>query len=150
MHGLAPSLSGGAKLTPCPHSRLPNSSPPPRSRTLLAHKSRRCIPLLCGKTSQKKNEMVMKLLLMLCRTRGHQQPLFSVTPIKFKLTQLIMLGLLLAFHGQGLQFLSNSYGYSCLVLSPVMVWCVPIVACMLIWLRYYHIPFRINQKAKDL
>ena len=93
--------------------------------------------------------MLIELLLMMCRTRGIQQPLSSASPVKFKLTQLVTLGLLLAFHGQGLRFLSNSYGYSCLVLSPVMVWCVPSVACMLIWLRYYHIPFR-NQKAKGL
>ncbi|KAL3155831.1 hypothetical protein ABBQ32_012842 [Trebouxia sp. C0010 RCD-2024] len=67
--------------------------------------------------------------------------------VKFKPTQLISLALLLAFHGTGLRFLSNSYGYSCLVLSPVMVWCVPTAAAMLTWLRYYHIPFR-NQKTK--
>ena len=93
--------------------------------------------------------MPIKPQLMVCRTRGDQQPPFSVNPIKFKLSQLIMLSLLLAFHGQTLRFLSNSYGYSCLVLSPVMVWCVPSVACMLMWLRYYHIPFSY-QKAKDL
>jgi len=86
-----------------------------------------------------------------CRVRHDRLVAHSVltngwkaTKAKFKWTQLVTLGLLLAFPYQGLRFLSHAYGYSCLILNPVMVWCMPCVFCMLVWLRYLRKPARAD------
>ena len=84
-----------------------------------------------------------------CRVRHDRLMAHSVDGLeaksaKFKWTQLVTLGLLLAFHCQGLRFWSHAYGYSCLLFNPVMVWCMPCVFCMLVWLRYLRRPARAD------
>ena len=89
-----------------------------------------------------------------CRVRhdrlmAHSIDGLEATSAKFKWTQLVTLGLLLAFHYQGLRFLSHAYGYSCLILNPVMVWCMPCVFCMLVWLRYLRTPARADDMGRS-
>jgi len=65
-------------------------------------------------------------------------------PARFTWTQLIALGLLLTFHFQELRHLGDAYGYSCLALCPVMVWCMPVVFCMLVWLQHFRTPASLD------
>lgn len=83
------------------------------------------------------------------RLMAHSVDGLEAKSAKFKWTQLVTLGLLLAFHYQGLRILSHAYGYSCLILNPVMVWCMPCVFCLLVWLRYLRTPARADDMGRS-